>query len=134
MSYPYNFDMMNMTKHHLIYPDRIGVSSELVMDGRWDARAVSELIRTKCANGDVPSFLFLGRKEAALLKEHLAEVFGEDSVITLNGTYYMGLSVKTINCESFFAIGGSKTHRTQSTPSCLEWRDGGSRAAWRFWI
>lgn len=79
----------------------------------WDIRAVAKLVRSKCVDGKTPSFLFLGRREAALLKEHLAEVFGEESVITLNGTYYMGLNVKTIACESFFAIGGSKINRTR---------------------
>jgi len=81
------------------------------MDTIWDDRAVAELIRAKSVDAKSPTFLFLGRREATMLHDHLAEVFGEDAVSTLNGTYYMGLNVKTIDCESFFAIGGSKSTR-----------------------
>jgi hypothetical protein len=58
----------------------------------------------------------VGRKEAALLKEHLAEIFGEESVVTLNRTYYKGLEVVTIDCESFLATGGRKAVRTLQDP------------------
>jgi hypothetical protein len=97
---------------------------------------VSELIRSKCANGETPAFLFLGRKEAELLKKHLAEIFGEESVVTLNGTYYKGLDVVTIDCESFLATGGRKTIRTLQDPM---WRrpaarDRDTEALWPFRI
>jgi hypothetical protein len=116
---PRNDVILDVTRRNLIYPDRVKVPSELFMDAFWDARAVAELIRIKSVDSKAPTFLFLGRREAAMLKDYLAEVFGEDSVTTLNGTYYMGLNVKTICCDSFFAIGGSKTLRTPSVSDRL---------------
>lgn len=111
-------EMNHLTKHTLFYPDRLSVASELSMDVTWNAGAVANLIRSKCVDGKSPTFLFLGEREATMLREHLAEVFGMESVVTLNGTYYMGLNVRTIRCERFFAIGGSKT--THASPK-VEW-------------
>jgi hypothetical protein len=127
---------MNMNHNNLPYADLISVPSELSFDDCWDGEAVSELIRSKCANGETPAFLFLGRKEANLLKEHLAEIFGEESVLTLNGTYYKGLDVVTIDCESFLATGGRKAIRTLQDPMSRRpaWRDRETEALWQFRI
>ncbi len=59
---------------------------ELHMRDTWDAKAVSELIRSKCRFGETPAFLFVGKKEAELLRGHLAEAFGTESVTTLHQT------------------------------------------------
>ena len=127
---------MNITNHYLPYPDHISVPSELSFEESWDGEAVSELIRSKCAHGETPAFLFLGRKEAELLKEHLAEIFGEESVVTLNGTYYKGLDVVTIDCESFLATGGRKAIRTLQDPMSRRpaWRDRDTEGLWQFRI
>ena len=127
---------MNITNHTLPYPDHISVPSELSFEGNWDGEAVSELIRSKCAHGETPAFLFLGRKETELLREHLAEIFGEESVATLNGTYYKGLDVVTIDCESFLATGGRKAIRTLQDPLARRpaWRDRDTEALWQFRI
>jgi hypothetical protein len=95
---------------------------------------VSSLIRSKCDHGKTPAFLFLGRKEAAWLKQHLADAFGEESVVTLNGTYYMGLEVVTIDCESFLATGGRKAVRTLQDPISRRpaWRDADTASLWQF--
>lgn len=118
------------------YPDVATLVSEIRFEGRWDAEAVSELIRSKCDHGESPAFLFLGRKEAALLTEHLAEVFGEDAVVTLHDTYYMGLDVITIDCESFITTGGRKAVRTLQDPISRRpaWRDRETEALWQFRI
>jgi hypothetical protein len=127
---------MNIRDHTLPYADHISVPSELSFEGSWDGEAVSELIRSKCDHGETPAFLFLGRKEAGLLKEHLAEIFGEDSVVTLNGTYYKGLDVVTIDCESFLATGGRKAIRTLQDPMSRRpaWRDRETESLWQFRI
>lgn len=127
---------MNINPNHLPYPDDITVPSELSFEEVWDGEAVSELIRSKCDHGETPAFLFLGRKEAQLLKEHLAEIFGEDSVVTLNGTYYKGLDVVTIDCETFLATGGRKAIRTLQDPMSRRpaWRDRETEALWQFRI
>ena len=57
-------------------PDSMSLVPELKMHDTWDARSVSDLIRSKCRFGETPAFLFVGKKEADLLRGHLAEVFG----------------------------------------------------------
>ena len=103
--------MTNQRGEDLFYPDLVSVCSELFMEAAWDTMAVAELIRSKSIDHRTPTFLYLGRRETALLKEHLAVAFGEESVVTLNGTYYMGLNIKTIHCERFFGVGGRKNRR-----------------------
>jgi len=127
---------MNITEQQETYPDISTVPSELSLEDAWDGEAVSELIRSKCENGETPAFLFLGRKEAEFLKEHLAEAFGEDSVVTLHGTYYMGLDVITIDCETFLTTGGRKAIRTLQDPMSRRpaWRDRDTEALWQFRI
>jgi hypothetical protein len=108
----------------------------LSFEDTWDGEAVTGLIRSKCDHGESPAFLFLGRKEATLLKEHLAEIFGEDSVTTVNGTYYKGLDIVTIDCESFLATGGRKAIRTLQDPMSRRpaWRDRDTETLWQFRI
>ena len=127
---------MNIKEYHTPYPDLSTVPSELSFAEAWDGGAVSELIRSKCDHGETPAFLFLGRKEALLLKEHLAETWGEESVVTLHGTYYMGLDVVTIDCESFLTTGGRKAIRTLQDPMSRRpaWRDREVEALWQFRI
>ena len=127
---------MHLTNHQPPYPDVATVPSELVFEDKWDGEAVAELIRSKCDHVESPAFLFLGRKEAALLTEHLAKVFGEDAVVTLHDTYYMGLDVVTVDCESFLSTGGRKVVRTLQDPISRRpaWRDRDANASWRFRI
>ena len=115
-------------------PDVATVKSELTMSSTWDSQGVSELIRSKSANGETPCFLFLGRKEAALLKEHLTSVFGPDSVTSLHDLYYMGLDAVAIDCESFVFAGGRKTVRTLQDPIARRpaWRDRETDGLWQF--
>lgn len=124
------------TKHHRPVPDVATVNSELTMNDKWDTEAVRALIRSKSADGETPAFLFLGRKEAALLKEHLTSAFGPDSVSSLHDLYYMGLDAITIDCESFVFAGGRKTARTLQDPIARrpQWRDRETDGLWRFRI
>jgi len=127
-------DAMNITHHDRPYADLASVPSELSFQDSWDGEAVSNLIRSKSADGETPAFLFLGRREAAMLREHLAEIFGENSVTTLNGIYYKGLGIVTIDCESFLATAGRKAIRTLQDPIARRpaWRDEKLEALWRF--
>lgn len=127
---------MYTKEYHSPYPDTSSVPSELSFGNAWDGEAVSDLIRSKCDHGETPAFLFLGRKEALLLKEHLVGTWGEESVVTLYGTYYMGLVVVTIDCESFLATGGRKAIRTLQDPMSRRpaWRDREVGALWQFRI
>lgn len=74
-------------KYQRPVPDVATVESELTMGNTWNSEAVSALIRSKCINGETPAFLFLGRKESAMLKRHLTAAFGEDSVTSLHDVY-----------------------------------------------
>ena len=114
-------------------PDVATVKTELVFKDKWDSGAVSKLIRSKSAFGETPAFLFLGKKEAALLKTHLSEAFGEESVTTLHDTYYMGLDVIEIDCESFVFAGGRKSMRTLQDPISRrpQWRDRETSGLWQ---
>lgn len=124
---------MNTKLHNIPLPDVATVLPELTMDDKWDTRAVSDLIRSKSVNGETPSFLFLGAKEANLLRAHLAGAFGAAAVTTLHGTYYMGLEVVVIDCESFVFTGGRKTIRTLQDPIARRpaWRDRDTEGLWQ---
>jgi hypothetical protein len=125
---------MNIIQHDRPYADVATVPSELSFRDCWDGEAVSDLIRSKSADGETPAFLFLGRREAAMLREHLAEIFGEESVVTLHGTYYKGLVVVMIGCESFLCTAGRKAIRTLQDPIARRpaWRDEKLDTLWRF--
>ena len=78
---------MSTRPESMPYPDSTSLVSELQFGDRWDVEAVSALIRSKCGHGETPAFLYVGRKEAGLLRAHLAEVFGTDAVSTLRDNY-----------------------------------------------
>jgi len=127
---------MNTKLQNTPLPDDASVAPELTMGDKWDSAAVSDLIRSKSNHGETPAFLFLGKRECFMLKRHLAAAFGEESVTTLQGTYYMGLEVISIDCDSFVMTGGRKTVRTLQDPISRrpQWRDAGTEALWQFRI
>lgn len=127
---------MNTQQHDNTFPDSATLAAELELDGVWNTSAVSDLIRSKCDNGETPAFLFLGRKEASLLRGHLAQAFGAEAVATLRDTYYMGLEVVEIEVESFVFTGGRKAVRTLQDPIARRpaWRDRETEAMWQFRI
>ena len=124
---------MNIKHNHTPLPDVATVTPELTMSDHWDAEAVSRLVRSKSDHGETPAFLFLGRKEARLLQQYLADVFGAESVTTLKDTYYMGLDVVVVDCESFIFAGGRKAIRTLQDPISRRpaWRERESEARWQ---
>lgn len=83
----------------------------------WDTLAVARLIRENSTAGVSPAFLYLGRTETQLLRDHLANAFGAASVMTLNETYYMGLKVITVDALSYLQTGGSKIIRSNYLPA-----------------
>ena len=84
------------------------ISSELEMEKAWDSAQVHDLIERKTRAGRQPAFLFLGKKEAALLRQHLGSAFGPDSVRSLRNIYYMGLEVIELNTDQFLRTAGMK--------------------------
>ncbi|GAA5484793.1 hypothetical protein [Haloferula sargassicola] len=113
-------------------PDARPIEPELVLGDAWDPSAVADLIRSKSSHDESPCFLFLGKTEADLLRSHLGAIFGEENVPCLKDTYYMGLEVIEIACESFLLAGGRKTARTLQDPMSRRpaWRDADSDSLW----
>jgi hypothetical protein len=108
--------------------------SEVRMFDRWNSEAIRALINRKTAQGKTPAFLFLGQKEAELLRHHLGTAFGSESVRCLRNLYYMGLEVIETEVASFIRTAGMKRVRGLEealnripTPYDLEassfWRD-----------
>jgi len=125
---------MNLRSPNTRLSDIPTPENQLVMNDAWDTEAISELIRSKCDHDETPAFLFLGQKEAGLLTEHLAQVFGEDAVVTLHDTYYMGLDVIVLETENHISTGGRKAVRTLQDPIARRpaWRDADTSAQWQF--
>lgn len=123
---------MNVNHTHNL-PDTRSVQSELTLEDSWDSTAVAGLIRSKCSLGEMPAFLFLGRKETRLLREHLAAAYGVEAVATLRDSYYMGLEVVEIDCDSFLHAGGRKASRY--VPDAVArrplWKDRDTDALWQ---
>jgi hypothetical protein len=125
---------MNRTDNHSNYPDTTTIPSALELGDEWDSEAIYELVRSRSGIHEMPAFLMLGQKEAALLQGHLAKAFGEDSVTTLKGTHYMGLEVVELRCERFLATAGRKMIRTLQDPVSRRpaWRDRETDSLWQF--
>ncbi len=108
---------MNTDTTRTRFPDLFSKPTGHRFQGTWDTIAVSRLIRDNSEPNRSPSFLFLGREEAELLRDHLSQAFGEDSVTTLHDTYYMGLKVVTVDAEHYISTGGSKVVKTHQAPA-----------------
>lgn len=123
---------MNDLIHPAPIPDASPVATELALGDSWDSAAVAGLIRSKSGDGETPAFLFLGRAETALLRDHLAEAFGDDAVATLKATYYRGLEVIPLECPSFVFAGGRKTRRILQDPISRRpaWQDRETSGLW----
>lgn len=93
------------------YPDLYSKPTAHHFGNTWDSLAAARIIQSNCRSNRIPAFLYLGRKEAALLRQHLAAAYGEDAVSTLHETYYMGLKVIEVDSEQYICTGGSKVFR-----------------------
>lgn len=81
---------------------------DVVLSDRWDTHALRAVIDARCADGRKPTHLFLGRKEADLLRQHLGSAFGEENASNLEHIWYMGLRVVELQCESVFRVAGNR--------------------------
>jgi hypothetical protein len=131
---PHTIPIMNNLDHQAAYPDTTAIRSALELGDEWNSEAIYELVRSHSGIDEMPAFLMLGQKEAKLLRGHLAKAFGEDAVITLKGTHYMGLEVVELRWESFVATAGRKMIRTLQDPMSRRpaWRDRETDALWQF--
>ena len=108
--------------------------SELKLRDRWDSEKIRQLVERKSSKGRKPSFLFLGRTEAELLREHLGAAFGPESVRSLKNLYYMGMEVVETEAESYVRTAGAK--RIEGLTEALNrkpgWRDIEASSFWFF--
>jgi hypothetical protein len=127
---------MNPLIHPTAIPDSTSVASELTLTTSWDSIGIARLIRSKSSQGETPAFLFLGKSETALLRLHLAQAFGEEAVVTLKASYYQGLEVIPLECESFVFAGGRKTSRFLQDPISRRpaWQDHEISGLWQMRI
>ena len=113
IAYASNFSTQDaarpMNTLHPSYPSSaIKPRTELRMFDRWNTEAIRALINRKTSQGRKPAFLFLGRQETELLRQHLGTAFGSDNVRSLKNVYYMGLEVREVDTESYLRTAGSK--------------------------
>ncbi len=98
------------------YPDLFSRPTSHKFNGTWDTLAVARMIQSNSEAGKCPAFLFVGREETELLRQHLAKAFGEESVTTLHDSYYMGLKIVPVDAEAYISTGGSKLSQTVQAP------------------
>lgn len=99
--------------------------SELSMEERWETLALAELIHSHSSYDTSPAYLILGKHEIELLRRHLVEAFGEESLATMHYLYYMGLEVVQTDKDRFLRVAGSKIIRALQDPIARRkaWRD-----------
>jgi|AntRauTorckE6833_2_1112554.scaffolds.fasta_scaffold19609_2 hypothetical protein len=110
--------MIKTIQHNHAFPAQDSHPSANCFGNTWESMAIRRLILQNSFSGRRPAFLFLGRVETELLREHLGDAFGAASVITLHDTYYMGLKVMTVDEEQYVAVGGSK-RTSEYSEACM---------------
>jgi hypothetical protein len=81
---------------------------DIEMDDTWATSKLRKLIDQRCAEGRKPTHLFLGQKEADLLRQHLGEAFGHENATRLEHIWYMGLRVIELQTESAVRVAGEQ--------------------------
>jgi hypothetical protein len=108
--------------------------SELNLEDHWDSDAIGRLIKRKTVAGRKPSFLFLGRREAELLRDHLGNPSSHEWVRTLRQFNYMGLEVVELEIESYLRTAGTK--RVEGLTEALNrrpgWKDLEASSFWNY--
>jgi len=115
-------------------PNDAELPKDVALTDRWDTHALRLVIDDRCAHGRKPTHLFLGRREADFLRQHLGAAFGEENASNLEHIWYMGLRVVELQCESVFRVAGNRfVGALGAEPESLAGlSDGEIRNAWRF--
>jgi|GEM_PF-1845849 len=74
--------------------------------GVWDSSEIRELIDTRSENERIPSHLFLGKREAQLLRQHLRQAFPEQGEFDLQGFRFLGLEIVLHESDSLLRLAG----------------------------
>lgn len=81
-------------------------SRDLFVKGKWCPDEVRQIIAARSDKHRQPTHLFLGRREAKLLREYLREHENVDAAIDLEGREYMGLTILLHDSESLLRLAG----------------------------
>jgi hypothetical protein len=82
--------------------------TEITLDECWDSAVITGLVRRNTFRGHMPAFLMLGKREATMLRNHLANAFGDEEIAKLNELHYAGLKVIETRLESLVKVAGEK--------------------------
>lgn len=107
--------------------------TETLIGEEWDSEAIVRLVRRNSARGYMPSILMLGRKEAAMLRGHLAKAFSEEELAQLAELHYAGLKVVETQIDSLVKVAGEKMlpEMERAMRHIPTWKDD-SQSRWRF--
>ena len=110
------------------------IESELEFETVWDTAAIRKLIDDKSSIDRTPTFLFLGRHEAMLLRVHLNSAFGSEAVQSLKSLYYMGLEIIELETDRFLRTAGAKRVKMfkNSQGDRPKWKDIQLASMWSF--
>ncbi|MFM7180335.1 MAG: hypothetical protein ACKO2G_02550 [Verrucomicrobiales bacterium] len=108
--------------------------SETLIGDVWDSEAIIKLIRRNSVRGYMPSLLMLGKKEAALLREHFAEAFGSEGVARLHDLYFAGLKVVETHLDSLVKVAGERMlpKFERASRQLPVWKDESDQKRWRY--
>ena len=109
--------------------------TEIHMGDQWNIEALVRLIRRNTARGYMPSLLLLGRREAGLLRQHLAEGFDEEEQELHPDLHYAGLRVVETRIDSLTKVAGERMLPEMERASKLVpvWKDDSTPGPrWRF--
>lgn len=119
--------------NEVIGKSRASVPLDIDFGNEWDTVALRELINERIAADRSPSWLFLGKHEALLLRAHLVGAFGFEQVQTLHRLYYMGLEVIELEAPRFCRVAGRKFigKLKKADADLRKWREN-DFSAWSF--
>lgn len=108
--------------------------TEAALGDEWNSETIVRLIRRNSARGYMPSMLMLGKREAAMLRGHLAQAFGEEEMGRLTELHYAGLKVVETQIDSLVKVAGERMQPELERASrhVPVWKDESDSSRWRF--
>ena len=79
---------------------------DLFVKGTWCPEEIRQIISARADRHRQPAHLFLGKREARLLREYLAEHENAAKDIDLQGLQYMGLTIVLLESTSLLRVAG----------------------------
>ncbi len=108
--------------------------SEATLGEVWSSETIVRLIRRNSARGYMPSMLMLGKRESAMLRDHLAQAFNQEEMAQLAELHYAGLKVVETQIESLVKVAGERMlpEFERAARHVPVWKDESDASRWRF--